>query len=177
MSNIIGVGWTDTRVDALRQLVADGWTATEISQQLGVGRGAVIGKITRMGLQLTGAYTPAKPPSPRHAGIKPAKPSVERRAPLSPRRLKPANGRVRIHTGGGAAFRGQVEVIQDVEITDLPPDQSEFACTIAELADDMCRWPLGDPSADMRYCGAPSVGPWCPRHRCIVFNKPEKRGR
>jgi len=52
-----------------------------------------------------------------------------------------------------------------------PPDVSAFACTIAELHEGMCKWPIGDPSKiyDFRYCGAPADGSWCPRHYWIVY--------
>jgi hypothetical protein len=61
-------------------------------------------------------------------------------------------------------------------ITDLAPDTSVFAVPIQNLRSSMCRYPLGMPSADMLYCGAASHGPWCPRHRRIVYTRPGVRG-
>jgi hypothetical protein len=48
----IASGWTDERLDILRQMWADGKTASEIAETLGsVSRNAVIGKAHRLGLQ------------------------------------------------------------------------------------------------------------------------------
>jgi GcrA cell cycle regulator len=53
-------------------------------------------------------------------------------------------------------------------LKDLPPDESPFACTLIDLRDHQCRWPLGDPAdlSTFRYCGGPrhDDGPYCPRH-------------
>lgn len=156
-SNLTPV-WTDTRIITLKALVNAGLTARQISDQMGTTRGAVIGKVHRLGIALKTMPTNGKPRTPRAApGRSLPRAKLEKR--------------LRISMGGGGESRG---FMVDVEAVDLPPDTSEFACTIVELGADMCRWPLSDPSADMTYCGAPSVGSWCPRHRRIVFTKPER---
>ena len=56
-----GPGWTDTRIERLKQLWADGRSASDIAALLGgVTRNAVIGKVHRLGLP--GRTTPASPP-------------------------------------------------------------------------------------------------------------------
>ena len=47
-------GWSTDREDRLRALVLDGLTATRIGAEIGLSRGAVIGKIDRLGLRLLG---------------------------------------------------------------------------------------------------------------------------
>ena len=47
-------GWSTDREDRLRALVLDGLTATRIGVEIGLSRGAVIGKIDRLGLRLLG---------------------------------------------------------------------------------------------------------------------------
>lgn len=44
-----------------------------------------------------------------------------------------------------------------------------FACTIMGLGDETCRWPMGEPTHDMLYCGAPTAGygPYCAWHTKI----------
>lgn len=44
------MNWTEERLDKLAREWNAGKTATEIASILGIGRGAVIGKVTRMGL-------------------------------------------------------------------------------------------------------------------------------
>ncbi|MFC3267173.1 GcrA family cell cycle regulator, partial [Camelimonas abortus] len=50
--------------------------------------------------------------------------------------------------------------------------------TIMELRENMCRWPMGDPtSADFCFCGnrtTPGV-PYCDFHSRIAYQPPERR--
>ena len=47
-------GWSTDREDRLRALVLDGLTAAMIGAEIGLSRGAVIGKAHRLGLRLLG---------------------------------------------------------------------------------------------------------------------------
>lgn len=42
--------WNDRTINRLKQCLADGMSASEIGNELGVTRNAVIGKVTRLGL-------------------------------------------------------------------------------------------------------------------------------
>lgn len=138
--------WTEERTDTLRGMWANN-SATVIAGHLGgITRNAVIGKGHRMGL-------PAKHhASPRVEIVVPTK-KTKRRRPAPADRRKSIN--------------------PEPFATELPQNQSEVACTIAQLtgSDDMtmCRYPLNEPAYDMLYCGAASSGPWCDLHRAIVF--------
>lgn len=164
--------WTGERIDRLRSLFAEKLSFSQIAAALGgVSRNAVIGKAHRLGL--FGAYI-----RPKRVND-PIQPKPQRTAPIDHGRVKRLVGEhVQVRPGQNSSRRKEVQVIAPAEIRDLPPDTSEFACTIHELGSvverDRCRWPLGDPSADMHYCGAPSVGSWCARHRAIVSGKPER---
>lgn len=61
---------------------------------------------------------------------------------------------------------------------DQPPDQSEFACTLMELRECSCRWPMGHPGTpEFRFCGTDkggNLGPYCGRHTRIATGKPLK---
>lgn len=147
--------WTDARVSTLRQLVGAGLKATRIAAELGIGRGAVIGKLARMGVPLAGAWTVPIDPSTR-----PKKPKIERRAPLMPRKLKPP------------------APIDEPELTDLPPDESPFACSILELDETRCHWPMGTPGTDaFQYCGTHiDGGVYCGRHARLAYKRNAYRG-
>jgi hypothetical protein len=142
----------------------------------------VIGKAHRLGL--FGQYLPPGKGRPRS--------EMSRTAPLNRSRLKhlqqeratpaevihvaapvttPQPARLKIRPGHASQRAKEVQWIEPTEALDLPPDQSEFACTIAELGADMCRWPLGPTAADMRYCGSECVGTYCQRHRAIAYRK------
>ncbi len=151
--------WTTERVSQLKTLaIIARYTARQISDRMGVTRNAVIGKLGRLGVQL------ANPPT---------KPRPEKPAPTDNHFTRPMHQRVKVRAGSNQ-HRKQIQIIPATEIIDLPPDASSFACTIAGLGPvfgmDQCRWPVDEmPSADMRYCGAASNGPWCQRHRRIAY--------
>lgn len=149
-----GTSWTDDRVAALKHHAAAGLSASRIAAEMGVTRNAVIGKLSRMGAQLKGTKKP--PPQPVRV-------------------MKPQPARVKIRPGANTSTSKEVERLEATEIIDLPPDTSAFACTIADLGADMCRYPLSEPTAEMRYCGAPARGSWCARHHRIVWNPVTRR--
>ena len=66
------MGWTDERVDQLKNLWTEGLSASQIARALGgVTRNAVIGKVHRLGL--AGRASPPPPASPRCAPIFPSR--------------------------------------------------------------------------------------------------------
>jgi GcrA cell cycle regulator len=154
--------WTDDRIRQLKTLaIIAQYSAREISDVMGVSRGAVIGKLARLGVQLHNA-----PTNPRVAEAR----AVARQP--RPARQKPAPAqRMVLQRGKNNTYGDDVEMADMPEVTDLAPDVSEFACTIIDLTDAMCRFPIGDAHdlTTFRYCGAASHGPWCPRHRGIVY--------
>lgn len=160
------MNWTDERVERLKKLWEDGLSASQIAAELGgVTRNAVIGKVHRIGL--SGRAKPASSPAPR--ARKPTRPSSPQR-PHAP------------------AFRGNTALkpraTPDLDI-DLAPEADALPfvdnvvplgdrCTIMELKEYSCRWPVGDPGKEeFRYCGARSETgkPYCVYH-CRVAYQP-----
>lgn len=161
--------WTDTRTEDLKALAADGLSASQIAGELGgISRNAVIGKLYRMGISLLGPHGGSMP--------RPKRGAVERRTPFRapPQKIQKVLIQPKRNSGNG----GPVNVVESFVI-DLPPDQSEFACTIDHLGSvtEMvrCRWPLGQPSADMLYCGAECTGTYCARHHRIAYQPAGRR--
>jgi GcrA cell cycle regulator len=138
----IATGWTKERVALLRKLVARKLSAEQIAFRLGgISRNAVIGKMRRLNIHSLRAPTR---PTNGHAAT--------RRTPKKP-------------------IPEEFVMLETIESTDLPPDQSPFACTLMELTERTCRFPIGDPhSFDFRFCGAdhdPACGPYCARHHAM----------
>lgn len=140
--------WTDTQIESLKSLWAGGFSASQIAAQIGDGlsRSAIIGKVHR--LKLPGR---TRPPSERR---------TPREARL-PRESHPWKSRKR-----RTAFDSD-------EAIGLPPDTSPDACTLLELTETSCRYPLGHPDKpDFRYCGTtcdPRQGPYCGRHMRLAY--------
>jgi GcrA cell cycle regulator len=150
--------WTEEIVTELKALNAKGLSLTDIGLQLGFTRGAVGGKLHRMGL------TEARPPSARRG--KHVRLRIENENTPAARSKREA---------GAAALREQFTAI---EIVDLPPDESEVAVPLFKLRPHSCRWPLGDPRDlnAMRFCGADHRDgkPYCERH-CRIAYQPSNR--
>lgn len=155
--------WTPSAEATLRMLCADGMPYSQIAETITlmftqpVTRNACIGKATRMGISDT-------------------KPSVRTRTAREPRARRKLGRR----RGLPFVFGPSTGIPCDPGPTDLAPDHSECAVGIMHLRENMCRWPLGEPSAGMLYCGAVveemvchggelRLLSYCPRHARLAY--------
>lgn len=142
------MGWTDERVDQLKQLWTDGLSASQIARQLGgVTRNAVIGKVHRLGL--AGRATPARAERPRT--------SIPRRTPI---------------------MRAPIVALAPVIEADPIVDEHGNHATVLTISDRMCKWPIGDPSSNnFHFCGhKPKDGsPYCDAHSVKAFQPTQGR--
>jgi GcrA cell cycle regulator len=154
------INWTDERVEMLRKLWTDGLSASQIAAEMGgVTRNAVIGKVHRLGL--SGRAKPAQP-AQRQRRVRPQTPS---------RPTMPAvRGNTALATQAAPDLRPQAEPLPET----LPDNVVPIAqrCSILQLNESTCRWPVGDPSsADFYFCGAKSQTgvPYCAHHARIAY--------
>jgi GcrA cell cycle regulator len=151
------MGWTEERVEVLKKLWLDGFSASQIAKQLGGGltRNAVIGKVHRLGL--SGRASPSQPQRPVFKTTRPTRPAVAEAAPA--RRPEPAP--------------------QPIAPTPTPVMTCEEtgSATVLTLGSHMCKWPIGDPSSDgFRFCGrASSEGPYCVQHARVAYQAAPKK--
>jgi len=145
--------WTPERIEQLRSFIATGLTCSQIAAEIGVTRNAVIGKIHRLGLS-TGrpAGAPARPSPPRAAH--PRRPSQ--------RTL------LRLMMADGVPAPGEPEA---------EPVESAQACSLLELSQGRCRWPVGDDSAALAFCGNEAVAgfSYCAGHARMAYRVPVRR--
>ena len=150
-------GWSTDREDRLRALVLDGLTATRIGVEIGLSRGAVIGKIDRLGLRLLGGPgRPGRRPGPQKPRKSRArKPKVTTAVILAP----PPDGGIDL----AAKPKGTTAVI-------LAPPPGEGVDILA-LAAGVCRWPQ-DTIEGVRYCGGETYPRhvYCPAHHRLAFS-------
>ena len=176
------MSWTDERVEKLKELWAEGMSASQIAKSLGgVTRNAVIGKVHRLGLSNRGSAggqgaDEAKP------AAKPAKPS--RPAKAEPKQPAPPQDEPK---PAPIAVRPQ-PVIRDATQPRAPglptPEEQAARATLAEiekmarrldllsLTERTCKWPIGDPTEDnFHFCGLPSAQgkPYCEHHVAVAF--------
>lgn len=158
------MSWTDQRVELLKKLWANGLSAQQIADELdGTTRNAVIGKVHR--LKLSGrAKSPPRTPRSRkpRAPVLQAPNLFDKKAAL-------------------ALTLKEATEMEDME-TLIPQGQR---CTMLELNEDTCRWPVGDPADLFRrpeefyFCGGKtlSVLPYCNYHSRCAYQPMSERPR
>ena len=161
--------WSSERIEQLKRCFHAGLSSSQIAREIGVTRNAVIGKMNRLGLS-----------RPRHA-IAGAIATPEQRG-AGPARARAARtwraGRARLdifvqHDMLTAAFPQPQPRVEDI------PIHNGCGCTLLELGQGRCRWPIDTPgSADFRFCGNEPVKglPYCPGHARIAY-RPAGRQR
>jgi GcrA cell cycle regulator len=138
--------WTDERIELLKQGFESGLSCREIAGVLGVSRNAVIGKLSR--LQLTRGNGDAGPRAKREPRVK----SRGLRLGGSPRLLR--------------------AISDATPARDEPTIHNGHCCSLLELDQDKCHWPISTPGApDFCYCGnAATRGlSYCPGHARIAY--------
>jgi len=142
--------WTEERVDQLRNCINAGLTCSQIACEIGVSRNAVIGKIHRLGL------APGRPVAIPRERLRGGEGRGPRRRFTQSRILR--------------ALFAQVPPRTDVAPA---PVQSVARCSLLELKQDKCRWPLSDPGeADFGFCGNDALRsmPYCEAHTRMAYN-------
>jgi GcrA cell cycle regulator len=161
------VNWTDDRVETLKKLWAEGLSASQIAGEMGgVTRNAVIGKVHRLGL--AGRAKPA-PAANRPRRAKPA-------APAPVRAPQPVS---RGATALAPVFQAEVVVEAAPQpVGNVVPMGQR--CSIMQLNESTCRWPVGDPGReDFYFCGGKSQAgiPYCTFHARIAYQPVVDRKR
>jgi len=151
-----GATWNPERIEQLRNFVVAGLTCSQIAAEIGVTRNAVIGKIHRLGL---GSGRPER-------ALARACPPRSRRSPFSPQR--PLLRLLHADAAGAA----------DGVTTEPVPIDSAQRCSLLELAQGKCRWPISDPgAADFAFCGNEAAAgfSYCAGHARMAYRAPAWR--
>lgn len=161
------MAWTEDRVATLSKLWAEGLSASQIAKQLGgVTRNAVIGKVHRLGL--SGRAKPSRPKPPR------AKTTA--RTARKPKAAKPKTTAVQPKSKVKPA-PSQLPVSTEPPLEAKPLKDGTYA-TILTLTDHMCKFPIGDPSAEeFRFCGRKTDPdePYCTAHSMVAYQPSRRR--
>jgi GcrA cell cycle regulator len=148
--------WTTERIEQLRHCIASGLTCSQTAAEIGVTRNAVIGKIHRLGLspaRPAGASARSCPPRARHP------------------RNSPSSRLLRL-------IVAQAPGIASDAVAEPVPIDSAQRCSLLEIAQDRCHWPIGDPhAADFAFCGNEAVSgfSYCAGHARMAYRMPARR--
>jgi GcrA cell cycle regulator len=144
--------WTTDRIELLKSHFAAGLSCREIANEIGVSRNAVIGKLSRLNLT-------------REKKIEVRPDGGKKNRPRSVPRLQ---YRILRKLFGEAPPPEEIETIQ-----------SEQHCSLLELSEERCRWPINSPGDEgFCFCGnQPLEGlPYCPGHSRLAY-QPGSRQR
>ncbi|WAP66985.1 GcrA family cell cycle regulator [Jiella pelagia] len=180
------MGWTDERVEMLRQLWTEGHSASQIAEKLGgVSRNAVIGKVHRLKLESRAKSAPEA--QPVVAAI--AEPVIAAAPRVVASQVVAAQvvqaNRPVARTMGATALK--VEIHQEIEEEAAPIVRKGAEVvpmtrklSLVQLTERTCKWPIGDPlSPDFHFCGDHSGDgtPYCSFHAKLAFQAVTERRR
>jgi GcrA cell cycle regulator len=149
--------WNAERVAALKRCFEAGLSCSRIAREIGVTRNAVIGKMNRLGLSRPKEVIARQVQRERHAR------PVRARMPGAWRPPRPTV--VVQHAMLMAAFP-EPPPCEEIPIRD------GRGCTLLELGQEKCRWPISTPGADdFCFCGNEPVKglPYCPGHARMAY--------
>lgn len=159
--------WTDDRVELLKKLWSDGLSASQIAAELGgITRNAVIGKVHRLGLS-------GRAKAPSSTAPRPRKPRAASQMFRAPRPMMRGNTALATMPAYDYEPEPEPEVVENI----IPIGQR---CTLLELNDDKCHWPIGDPGQpDFFFCGGKTnTGvPYCGYHSRVAYQPVTDRRR
>lgn len=141
--------WTTERIQALKQHFEAGLTCREIAAELGLTRNAVIGKISRLALVRDNGGDSRRIV---RAETKPG----GRPVPKLRRRFLRA-----------VSSEPEVPAVAEPKVVNV-----ENGCTLFELSNERCRWPISTPGAeDFCFCGSTPLdgSPYCANHCRMAY--------
>jgi GcrA cell cycle regulator len=160
--------WTEERVELLRKLWIENFSAGRIAAELGgVSRSAVIGKIHRLGL--------SERDQPTSSVKRQCTPRLSRgdRRPWRPASI------------GNTALKADPEMLAMPETQPFPADVPFPAAvpvakrlSVENLTEHTCKWPIGDPRMeDFHFCGHASLKapPYCEYHARLAYRTRDPR--
>jgi GcrA cell cycle regulator len=148
--------WTTERIEQLRDFVIAGLTCSQIAAEIGISRNAVIGKIHRLGI---GPGRPAASPA--------------RSCPPRVRRPRHSPQARLLHL-----FAAETPCLAADADQALTPIDTTQRCSLMAVAQNECRWPIGDPcDANFLFCGNDAVTgfSYCAGHARMAYRMATRR--
>lgn len=152
--------WSEDDVRLLKSLQAQQISAGRIGAELGRTRSAIIAKLRRLGFRCESCRPNTGSGRPRKA------------TPAGTRAL--GNMMQRLNTG--QPLRKEAKPLRIEAPPDLPAEPTPAtACTIFDLTNETCRWPLGEVIEPVRlFCGSPggdlaAGNPYCGFHAQLSY--------
>jgi GcrA cell cycle regulator len=157
--------WTPERIELLKRCLHAGLSCGQAAREIGVTRNAVIGKMHRLGLSRPKDVIGKQREQRAAARLAP---------PNTARTWRPKHPRLNIFADREvAAFPRHESRAEAIPIYD------GRGCTLFELSQMRCRWPVSSPGAkDFCFCGNEPVKglPYCLGHARIAYQSVRRLG-
>ena len=176
--------WTAAKIAKMHRLAGEGLSASKIAAALGVTKNAIIGKMHRVGSTLTPRARAAVAVVEQEVApqvivetilaAKPA-PKVTPIITLPPADRAVVAPVVLVAPPAPVSLPAAPVVASAPVAVVAPPAPVLGPCTIANLTDYRCHWPIGDPmSESFTYCGAAKAvgGPYCIKCAAVAYYRP-----
>jgi GcrA cell cycle regulator len=158
--------WTSERIELLKRCLYAGLSCGQTAREIGVTRNAVIGKMNRLGLSRPKDVIGRQLEQRRAARLA---------RPKTPRTWRSKSPRLNIfaqHEMLMVTLRRPQPPAEDI------PIYNGRGCTLLELSQGKCRWPISNPGAeDFCFCGhGPRAGsPYCEYHARLAYQPLQDR--
>jgi GcrA cell cycle regulator len=149
--------WSSERIELLKRCFHAGLSCSQIAREIGVTRNAVIGKMNRLGL--------SRPKDVIGRQLK------QMRAARPARPKTPRTGRPKRPLNIFSQYAMLIAAFPGPQSEDIPIYNGR-GCTLLELSQGKCRWPISNPGAeDFCFCGNEPVKglPYCLGHARIAY--------
>ncbi|HNY25333.1 MAG TPA: GcrA family cell cycle regulator [Alphaproteobacteria bacterium] len=181
-------GWDTTTLKKLKALTGKGLSTAEIGKRLGMSKNAIVGKLNRLGwnskaggvsaktVEKAVAKKPKTPVAAKKSSVK----SVAKPGAKQVSEKKPAKKAENEKTAAKPVAE-KVSKLDKSSPKNLAMHQRivQHSLGMANLRQDQCRWPIGDPDSEsFHFCGEQVfVGkPYCYEHcKCAYQFTPSKK--
>jgi GcrA cell cycle regulator len=158
--------WSSERIELLKRCFHAGLSCSQIAREIGVTRNAVIGKMSRLGLSRPRDVSASQLEQRRLARF--ARPKTS----MTSRPKRPRLNILAQHEMLMAVFPQPQPCVEDI------PIYNGRGCSLLELGQGKCRWPISNPGADdFCFCGNEPVEglPYCAGHARIAYRGTGRR--
>jgi GcrA cell cycle regulator len=158
--------WNSERIELLKRCFHAGLSCSQIAREIGVTRNAVIGKMNRLGLSRPRDVSAGQLEQRRLARL--ARPKTS----MTSRSKRPRLNILAQHEMLMAVFPQPQPCAEDI------PIYNGRGCSLLELGQGKCRWPISNPGAeDFCFCGNEPVEglPYCAGHARIAYRGTGRR--
>lgn len=190
-------GWDSGMLKKLKALVGKGLSTAEMGKKLGMSKNAVVGKLNRLGWNAKATYTEPKKTLKTKSAVK----SSGKKIVDSKVDNKKAVKKAKVEVSAKKTVKEKVEAPKKdakpkIEVKEKPVIKTaskktkkdlalhelliQHALQMANLKQNQCRWPIGDPDSDnFHFCGETVFAgkPYCYEHcrQAYQLTPPKKK--